>query len=46
MFSLVVLGVAAAVFVMYFRHDREMKRRRALEAGEPKSSADFGERSE
>lgn len=44
MFSLVVAGIAVAVFVMYFRHDREMKRRRALEAAN--SSGDLPDRRE
>lgn len=35
MFSLVVIGVAAGVFVMYFRHEREMKRRRLAARNDP-----------
>jgi hypothetical protein len=36
MFSLVVIAVAAGVFTMYFRHDRQMRRKRRAElaAGE------------
>ena len=35
MFSLVVIGVAVGVFWMYFRHEREMKRRRLAERNAP-----------
>jgi len=40
MFSLVVLGVAAAVFVMYFRHDRAIRRKRQAELAERGESSD------
>jgi hypothetical protein len=40
MFSIVVIAVAVGVFVMYFRHDRQMRRKRRAElaagdAGKP-----------
>jgi hypothetical protein len=36
MFSLIVIAVAVGVFAMYFRHDRQMRRKRRaeLEAGQ------------
>jgi multisubunit Na+/H+ antiporter MnhB subunit len=31
MFSIVVIAVAIGVFTMYFRHDRQMRRKRRAE---------------
>ena len=32
MFTIVVIGIAIGVFTMYFRHDRQMRRKRLAEA--------------
>jgi hypothetical protein len=32
MFTIIVIGVAIGVFTMYFRHDRQMRRKRRAEA--------------
>jgi hypothetical protein len=37
MFTIVVIGIAIGVFTMYFRHDRQMRRKRLAEtAAEPR----------
>jgi hypothetical protein len=38
MFTIVVIGIAIAVFTMYFRHDRQMRRKRLAEA-EPRPAS-------
>jgi len=42
MFTIVVIGVAAGVFAMYFRHSAQMRRKRRaeLERGENPPPAD------
>ncbi|HET9624071.1 MAG TPA: hypothetical protein VFP84_22015 [Kofleriaceae bacterium] len=38
MFTIIVIAVAIGVFTMYFKHDREMRRRkRELPPGDPPS---------
>jgi hypothetical protein len=42
MFTIVVIGIAIGVFTMYFRHDRQMRRKRLAEVsgGPPPADPD------
>jgi hypothetical protein len=38
MFTIIVIGVAIGVFTMYFRHDRQMRRKRNAKPADPAAS--------
>jgi hypothetical protein len=38
MFTIIVIGVAIGVFTMYFRHDRQMRRKRGAAPTAPPPS--------
>jgi hypothetical protein len=44
MFTIVVIGIAIGVFTMYFRHDRQMRRKRLTEASGGPPPTDPGHR--